>query len=132
MEKPSTIIDVTTPSTTIPDAAQEVGVQPGRLREWIDRKYVTVAAPASTRGDQHLLSGSNIIEAKLFKHLLDRGFYRKFAAEVVDAFRKDPKKHFICVRNDKEALSYKSYSKMKDIPFNNGPTDIFIINVNKL
>jgi hypothetical protein len=128
MKKGTTI----SPSTNIPDAAKEVGVQPGRLREWVDRSYVAVDDPAATRGGRHMLSETNLIEAKLFKHLLDRGLYRKQAADVVDEFRKQPGKNIICVSNKRNKLSYKSYEKIKDIILDDNDQDVFIVNVAKV
>lgn len=68
---------------TIPKAAEILGIEHNRLREFVSREYIKVTFPASGHGTKNYLTVLDFYEIKLFLYLLDRGFIRIQASTIV-------------------------------------------------
>lgn len=73
---------------TIPEAAKILNIENGRLREFVSRKYIDVAFPASGHGSKNYLSQIDLYRVKLFLYLKERGFNRVESSRIVNILHK--------------------------------------------
>lgn len=67
---------------TLQDAAKILSIDIGTLRDWIARNYIEPYIPSESRGKANLLNYYNLLEIKLFEHLLSCGLSRESASSI--------------------------------------------------
>jgi len=64
-------------------------IEYGRLREWIDNGFVVPSVKkAGGIGTKNLFSRKDVYCVRLFIHIIERGFSRKEAANMIKSFKK--------------------------------------------
>jgi hypothetical protein len=76
-------------SFTIQEAAKMLKIEPGRIREWISRKYIIPTEKTFGPGTPNLLTRKNLYELVLFFRILSFGIPRETAAAALKNFE-DP------------------------------------------
>lgn len=71
---------------TYADVFRFLGVKRVALQEWMALGYITPHFKAQGQGTKHLYNKENLVEIKLFRHLVDTGHLRAQAARRVKGF----------------------------------------------
>jgi DNA-binding transcriptional MerR regulator len=66
------------------DVEKLLGIKRTRLQEWIDRGFIKPSQASDGKGTKALFSRSDLYGIRLFVALLDLGFNRGAAAEIID------------------------------------------------
>lgn len=130
---------------TLPDAADILEIENGRLREWISREYIRPDFPSEGRGSRNRLTRWNLYQIELFAYLLRRGLARKLAAAIVRNYTAHDliansvargsapqEKEFVCVYRTEETLAHDWYAGSESIPLDHQYEDLFVVNVSRI
>jgi len=140
---------------TVPEASEKLGIQHGRLREWISRQYIFPHKRAKGRGTKNLLSVWNLYQIRLFEYLMERGLSREKIGllifhitvpvedyKYIDNYEGNPDvepescklSDFILIYNDGEEVRYGgsfNYGKV-ELDMQDDMKDVIIINMNQI
>ena len=130
---------------TLPAAAELLGIENGRLREWVSRDYIRPDFPSEGRGSRHRLTRWNLYQVQLFAYLLRRGLARKLAAAIVGNYTPGDliatsvssgsspgQKEFVCIYRAGESLKHDWYGCDEAISLSRQYDDLFVVNVNRI
>ena len=130
---------------TLPIAAEILGIENGRLRDWVSREYIRPDFPSEGRGSRHKLTRWNLYQIQLFAYLMRRGLARKLAAAVVRNYTATDliatsvaqgsapqEKEFVCVHRSGETLAHEWYAPSDAIPLDHRYDDLFVVNVSRI
>lgn len=113
---------------TLPNSADILDIKPGRIREWVNYRFIDPTWPAAHRGDTSFFSKSDLCKFQLFDHLLKRGFYRKQAGEIVKKYQD---KDFLCVSSEGGELLTTWYDKGEKLELAE-QDDVFVVNLSSI
>jgi len=102
--------------------AKALNIEPERLRQWIRLGFLTPSTPAQGQGSRGVFTRGDIYSAELFRHLLDLGIARSFAASLSRSYTV-PAKYFMLAdkkgkpleRSEEDASSERSLIEAGDI-----------------
>jgi len=105
------------------DVAKALNIEPERLRQWIRLGFVTPSTPAQGQGSRGIFTRGDVYSAELFRHMLDLGIARSFAASLSQAYYNVPVKYFTLSdkkgnpleKSEDDAVSEKSLIEIGDI-----------------
>jgi hypothetical protein len=130
---------------TIPDAADILDIENGRLREWVSREYIKPDFPSEGRGSRHRLTRWNLYQIELFVYLLRRGLARKLASAIVRNYTphdlitrsmeqgsSPQQKEFVCVYRTDDSLDHEWYGGSESIPLKHHYQDLYVVNVSRI
>lgn len=130
---------------TIPDAADLLEIENGRLREWVSREYIKPDFPSEGRGSRHRLTRWNLYQIELFLYLLRRGLARKLASAIVRNYTPHDlvtssmeegsapqEKAFVCVHRTGDKLDHEWYADSESIPLKQHYQDLYVVNVSRI
>lgn len=75
--------------TTI-EATKIVGINRERLRDWTDRGYINPTIVSTGRGKKALFDKIALFKIALFKELVETGFKRSVAKELIQTMPNEP------------------------------------------
>lgn len=68
------------------DICKALDIRRERLRDWIDREFITPLRPSGGQGRKALFNIQDAYSIALFKWLIDRGFKRDAVAKMLELF----------------------------------------------
>ncbi len=93
------------------EIVERLGIDLGRLREWLKRGYVAPSVErAAGRGTRSVFSRWDLYRIELFRTLVDRGFSREAAADTASAVSDEAIRRWLDSRDRASAPSYPAFA----------------------
>jgi hypothetical protein len=65
------------------EIVSELGIPRERLRDWMNRGFITPSIPANGQGTKAVFTLSDVCDIAVFKFLVDKGLDRNVASKLI-------------------------------------------------